>query len=116
ALLSRVRSQQQPAEEEDLSRENEELKQRVDELEMQLIESDRRWGYVIVKGMIVDAENVRVETMDVDEAKQFCNAHAECKGFTFGGCVCLSNNTFHYEDPNGLLDVRCAQTGREARR
>ena len=34
---------------------------------------------------ITDAENVFMETMEVEEAKQYCNAHAKCKGFTFAG-------------------------------
>ena len=34
---------------------------------------------------ITDAENVFMETMEVEEAKQYCNAHATCKGFTFAG-------------------------------
>ena len=40
---------------------------------------------VVVKGYITDAENVFMETMEVDEAKQYCNANAKCKGFTFAG-------------------------------
>lgn len=70
-----------------LSRENEELKERLQVLERELKESDKQWGYVVVKGLIVDSENVYMETMDVDQAKQYCNAHPECKGFTFGGWV-----------------------------
>ena len=38
-----------------------------------------------MKGYITDAENVFMETMEVDEAKQYCNANAKCKGFTFAG-------------------------------
>ena len=45
----------------------------------------RRYSYVVVKGYIADAENVWMETMEVDEAKQYCNANAKCKGFTFAG-------------------------------
>jgi hypothetical protein len=44
-----------------------------------------RYSYVVVKGYITDAENVWMETMEVDEAKQYCNANAKCKGFTFAG-------------------------------
>jgi len=68
-----------------LSKENAELKERLQVLENELQASDKKWGYVVVKGLIVDAENVYMETMDVHEAKQYCNAHPECKGFTFGG-------------------------------
>ena len=39
----------------------------------------------MVKGYITDAENVFGETMEIDEAKQFCNANPKCKGFTFAG-------------------------------
>ena len=45
----------------------------------------RRYSYVVVKGYIADAENVWMETMEVDEAKHYCNANAKCKGFTFAG-------------------------------
>ena len=38
-----------------------------------------------MKGYIADAENVWMETMEVDEAKHYCNANAKCKGFTFAG-------------------------------
>ena len=71
--------------EEELSKENEQLKERLKVLEKELKGSDTKWGYVVVKGLIVDAENVYMETMDVDQAKQYCNANPECKGFTFGG-------------------------------
>ncbi len=41
--------------------------------------------YVVVKGMIVDASNVFAESMDVDDAKAWCNSNDECLGFTFAG-------------------------------
>ncbi|KAL1522977.1 hypothetical protein AB1Y20_017940 [Prymnesium parvum] len=82
-LASATRSiAQESSEDEVISKENEDLKQRIQELETQL---DRKWGYMVVKGMIVDAENIFMETMEVEEAKQYCNSRPECKGFTFGG-------------------------------
>lgn len=56
------------------------LKRLEDELQQEL-----KYSYVVVKGYITDAENIFMETMEVDEAKQYCNANADCKGFTFGG-------------------------------
>ena len=56
------------------------LKRLEDELQQEL-----KYSYVVVKGYITDAENVFMETMEVDEAKQYCNANAKCKGFTFAG-------------------------------
>lgn len=71
-------------EEPELEAENEALKERLKLLEGALTE-ERKWGYTVVKGLIVEAENVFMETMEVDEAKRYCNSRPECKGFTFGG-------------------------------
>ena len=67
-----------------LASENEMLKLRLNALQNALKE-EKKWAYVVVKGYISGAENVFMETMDVDTAKQYCNAHAECQGFTFNG-------------------------------
>jgi hypothetical protein len=72
--------------EEELENENEMLKARLEQLEGQLKE-EIKYSYVVVKGYIVDAEMIFMETMELGEAKQWCNANARCKGFTFGGPV-----------------------------
>lgn len=65
--------------------EQHELRLRLDALESQLNGDEQQYAYVIVKGYIEDAGNLYQETMDVDEAKAYCNSNAECKGFTFLG-------------------------------
>ena len=60
------------------------LRARLHELQSQLGE-EAQHSYVVVKGMISGEENVFMETMEIDDAKRWCNANAECKGFTFGG-------------------------------
>ena len=64
--------------------ETEALKQRLQALEDEL-EEDLAKSYLVVRGYIAGSENVFMETMDVDSAKAWCNSHADCKGFTFGG-------------------------------
>ena len=49
------------------------------------LEEDIAKSYLVVRGYIAGSENVFMETMDVDSAKAWCNSHADCKGFTFGG-------------------------------
>ena len=61
--------------------ETEALKQRLQALE----DEDIAKSYLVVRGYIAGSENVFMETMDVDSAKAWCNSHADCKGFTFGG-------------------------------
>ena len=72
------------SESEALEAENEQLKQRLKALETKLKE-EQQWTYVVVKGYISGAENVFMETMEVDQAKQYCNANPQCQGFTFNG-------------------------------
>lgn len=67
-----------------LEGENEKLRARLKELEGQLGD-EAQHAYVVVKGMISDEETVFSETMEVDDAKRWCNANEQCKGFTFGG-------------------------------
>lgn len=67
-----------------LESENEALRQRLQALEGRL-KDEEQFSYVVTKGFIGGAENVYMETMEIQEAKQWCNAHAECKGFTFLG-------------------------------
>lgn len=67
-----------------LAEENELLKLRLQALEDELQE-EKRHSYVVVHGYIAEAENVMMETMDIDQAKAWCNSHKRCKGFTFGG-------------------------------
>ena len=47
-----------------------------------MIEQEK-FSYVVSKGMVVGAENVYMETMELGVAKQWCNSNANCKGFTF---------------------------------
>ena len=68
----------------DLAAENSMLQLKLKRLEDEL-QQELKYSYVVVKGYIADAENVWMETMEVDEAKQYCNANAKCKGFTFAG-------------------------------
>jgi hypothetical protein len=70
------------AEPEDIESENEKLRQRLKELESQLHEAEA-FSYVVAKGYIAGAETIFMETMEVAEAKQWCNANPNCKGFTF---------------------------------
>ena len=65
-----------------LENENEQLKARLKAL--QQIHEEVKYSYVVVKGMIVGAEMIYMETMEVPEAKQWCNSNEQCKGFTFG--------------------------------
>lgn len=67
-----------------LAAENEKLRERLKQLEEQLGD-EAQHAYVVIKGMISDEETVFQETMEIDDAKRWCNANAECKGFTFGG-------------------------------
>lgn len=67
-----------------LTDENQALRLKLKTLEAALKE-EIKFSYVVVKGYITDAENVFMETMEVDEAKQYCNANLQCKGFTFAG-------------------------------
>ena len=65
-----------------LEEEHELLKQRLAALQTKLKEEEQ-FSYVVSKGMIVDAENVFMETMELMDAKQWCNSNPNCKGFTF---------------------------------
>lgn len=65
-----------------LEKENVELQQRLAALQERLKEEEQ-YSYVVSKGMIVGAENVYMETMELTDAKQWCNSNAQCKGFTF---------------------------------
>ena len=67
-----------------LADENQALKLKLKRLQAEL-EEETKYSYVVVKGYITDAENVFMETMEIDEAKQYCNANPKCKGFTFSG-------------------------------
>ncbi len=67
-----------------LDAENKQLKERLSQLEEQLKE-EVKYSYMVSKGYIVGAEMIYMETMEVAEAKQWCNAKEECKGFSFGG-------------------------------
>jgi hypothetical protein len=67
-----------------LVEENAMLKLRLQALEDELQE-EKRHSYVVVHGYITSSENVMMETMDVDQAKAWCNSHRRCRGFTFGG-------------------------------
>lgn len=69
-------------EEDELATENEMLKKRLEALESRM-RDEQQYTYLVAKGYISGAENVYMETMEVAEAKQWCNANVECKGFTF---------------------------------
>eukprot|EP00965_Chrysotila_dentata_P200303 6179904-Pleurochrysis_carterae.AAC.2 len=68
-----------------LAAENAMLKLRLNALKQEASEMEPRYSYVVVKGYIAGAQNVYMETMGVDEAKQYCNSNPKCKGFTFNG-------------------------------
>ena len=65
-----------------LEKENTELQQRLKLLQERLKEEEK-YSYVVSKGMIIGAENVYMETMELADAKQWCNSNSQCKGFTF---------------------------------
>ena len=65
-----------------LEQENEQLQQRLAALQGALKEEEQ-YSYVVSKGMIAGAENVFMETMELTDAKNWCNSNAQCKGFTF---------------------------------
>ena len=71
----------------DLQRQIDQLKQQIHDLDNQNTkpETNSKHAYVLVKGMIVESENVFMESMDVDAAKRWCNSNVECRGFTFFG-------------------------------
>lgn len=85
-LGSAARAAPAPGDEEEatLADENQALKLKLERLQAAL-EEETKYSYVVVKGYITDSENVFMETMEIDEAKQFCNANPKCKGFTFAG-------------------------------
>ena len=62
--------------------ENEQLRSRLKALESRLDE-ERQFSYVRASGYLGGAATIYEETMEVAEAKQWCNANPECKGFTF---------------------------------
>lgn len=59
-----------------------ELQDRLKALQERLQEEEQ-YSYVVSKGMIIGAENVYMETMELTDAKQWCNSNSQCKGFTF---------------------------------
>jgi hypothetical protein len=67
-----------------LEDENAALQARLKALQTRLKEEEQ-YSYIVAKGMIADAENVFMETMDLVSAKQWCNSNERCKGFTFLG-------------------------------
>jgi len=73
--------------EDDVEEENRVLKLRLQALQQELAKEgdEMQYSYLVVKGMIADAESVYMETMDIDEAKRYCNSNPECKGFSFEG-------------------------------
>ena len=70
------------AEDAAVAAENEQLRSRLKVLENRL-EEERQYSYVRANGYVSSTETIYEETMEVAEAKQWCNANAECKGFTF---------------------------------
>ena len=57
--------------EDDVEEENRVLKLRLQALQQELAKEgdEMQYSYLVVKGMIADAESVYMETMDIDEAK-----------------------------------------------
>lgn len=80
-LIQRVRAVDDAQKLED---ENEALKQRLQLLQEQLKEEEQ-YSYVVARGLIAGVENVYMETMEVQSAKQWCNSNAACFGFSFLG-------------------------------
>lgn len=62
--------------------ENEQLRKRLEALTKQL-EDERQYSYLRSTGYLSGAETIFMETMEPAEAKQWCNAKVECKGFTY---------------------------------
>jgi hypothetical protein len=67
-----------------LEQENEQLKERLKLLQEHL-KDEEQFSYVVTRGYIAGAENVYMETMEVANAKQWCNSNPGCYGFTFLG-------------------------------
>ena len=83
-LFVSTRGAGEQEDEEALNKENEALKLRLAALQERLKEEEQ-YTYVVAKGMIGGAENVYMETMEIGDAKQWCNSNAKCKGFSFLG-------------------------------
>jgi hypothetical protein len=66
----------------DLEKENEELQERLKLLQGQLKDAEQ-FTYVVSRGFISGAETIFMETMEVVQAKQWCNSNAKCRGFSF---------------------------------
>ena len=82
-LLALAGAQEVPSHDaQEMEAENEELRNRLRVLEEKL-HDDAQYAYVVQKGYLSGAETIYMETMEVAEAKQWCNANANCKGFTF---------------------------------
>jgi hypothetical protein len=47
------------------------------------LEDERQYSYLRSTGYLSGAETIFMETMEPAEAKQWCNAKVECKGFTY---------------------------------
>ena len=83
ALRARVRVEPMgEADADAIEAENAQLRNRLKALEDRLAD-ERQYSYVVTKGYLSGAETVYMETMEVAEAKQWCNANQQCKGFTF---------------------------------
>ena len=70
------------AEENAVASENAMLRKRLQALEEHL-EREKQYSYVRANGYLSGADTVFMETMEVAEAKQWCNGNKECKGFTY---------------------------------
>lgn len=65
-----------------LEAENSQLQARLAALQTRLKEEEQ-YSYVVSKGMLVGSANVFMETMELVDAKRWCNSNPQCQGFTF---------------------------------
>ena len=63
----------------DIESENAALRKRLEVLEGRLKE-EQQYSYVVAKGYLTGAETIYMETMEVAQAKIWCNANENCKG------------------------------------
>ena len=79
---SREDSESRRFEDAKIAAENSELRSRLKVLQERLDE-ERQYSYVRANGYLSGAETIFMETMEVAEAMQWCNARPDCKGFTY---------------------------------
>ena len=83
-LSANIEEQHESDDLDGLEKENKELVERLAMLEDRLKEEEQ-FTYIVTRGFISGAETIYSETMEVVQAKQWCNSNAECKGFSFLG-------------------------------